>query len=286
MKKTAKAVLEFGPVSFLVDVVKLYFVKYVSRSAAHLAYFLILTFFPILICIASFFSRLNLDFASMLDDALNLVPGSIASVFHDYLGYVGRNYSTAMLITGIFLTILFASAAIRGLTNFMHELYGRPATPGFNRFLGSILFALLLLVTVYLSLAVVITGRWFFRFLGQLTGLHNLAQQMDFWQWLKYIILIAIVFLFISLLYRFTGPSGKPAAPVIPGALLASLSLTVASLVFSFIVSRSTRYSLIYGSLASVIILLVWLYLCGNVLILGNVVNYVIYCRRQKKPCC
>ena len=45
---------------------------------------------------------------------------------------------------------------------------------------------------------------------------------------------------------------------------------------------NSTRYSLIYGSLASVIILLVWLYLCGNVLILGNVVNYVIYKHRKE----
>ena len=47
--------------------------------------------------------------------------------------------------------------------------------------------------------------------------------------------------------------------------------------------SRSTRYSLVYGSLASVIIMLVWLYLCGNILILGNVINYVIDCGKQRK---
>jgi membrane protein len=47
--------------------------------------------------------------------------------------------------------------------------------------------------------------------------------------------------------------------------------------------SRSTRYSLVYGSLASVIILLVWLYLCGNILILGNVANFVLYRHRQEK---
>ena len=63
--------------------------------------------------------------------------------------------------------------------------------------------------------------------------------------------------------------------------LLASAALAIASAVFSLAVSHSTRYSLIYGSLASVIVLLVWLYLCGNILILGNVVNYVIFCRRD-----
>ena len=43
------------------------------------------------------------------------------------------------------------------------------------------------------------------------------------------------------------------------------------------------RYSLVYGSLASVIILLVWLYLCGNILILGSVVNYVIYSHKKER---
>ena len=43
----------------------------------------------------------------------------------------------------------------------------------------------------------------------------------------------------------------------------------------------SSRYSLVYGSLASVIILLAWLSLCGNILMLGNVFNCVWY-RRKK----
>ena len=46
---------------------------------------------------------------------------------------------------------------------------------------------------------------------------------------------------------------------------------------------NSTRYNLIYGSLASVIIMLVWLYLCGNILIMGNVVNYVLFTHRRER---
>ena len=46
---------------------------------------------------------------------------------------------------------------------------------------------------------------------------------------------------------------------------------------------RSTNYPLVYGSLTSVIILLVWLYLCGNILILGSVVNAVLYRHRLEK---
>ena len=54
-------------------------------------------------------------------------------------------------------------------------------------------------------------------------------------------------------------------------------------MVFSLLMGNSTRYSLIYGSLASVIIMLVWLYLCGNILIMGNVVNYVLFTHRRER---
>ena len=45
----------------------------------------------------------------------------------------------------------------------------------------------------------------------------------------------------------------------------------------------SSRYALVYGSLASLIILLVWLYFCGNILLLGAVVGRV-WSRRHRRP--
>ena len=49
----------------------------------------------------------------------------------------------------------------------------------------------------------------------------------------------------------------------------------LASAVFSFLIDLSSRYSLVYGSLTSIIILMVWLYVCGNILLVGAVINYV-----------
>ena len=55
-----------------------------------------------------------------------------------------------------------------------------------------------------------------------------------------------------------------------------------ASVVFSWFIGMSSRYALVYGSLASLIILLVWLYLCGNILLLGAVAGRVIEDRRRR----
>ncbi len=283
MKKTWNKVLRLPPVRFVADIVEIYFRQHISRSAAQLAYFLILTFFPILICVSAFVSRIDLRLSDLVSELERLLPQGVYSIFQDYLGYLDNNLSTAMLIAGTLLTVFFASAAIRGLTTFMRELYDRPKTWRPMQFLYSILFAFLLLITIYLSMVVMLTGNWFFHVLGDLLHLSGLAERFGLWQWSKYLILLAIVFLFILLLYRFAAPMRDPYPPVIPGALLAAAALVVATLVFAVMVSGSARYSLIYGSLASVIVMLVWLYLCGNILILGNVVNYVIYTRKQKK---
>ena len=270
------------PIRFAADVVDVYFSKRVGRAAAELAYFLILTFFPIMICISAFVNELHLDLTHLLDQADPFLPAGVLAIFQDYLTYIDTNQSAAMLLSGAFLTILSASAAVRGLMNIMHELYGRATFLGLRQIAASVLFSLLLLATIYLSLAVVVTGNWFFHLLGQAFRLEGLVERFGTWQWMKYLLLLGMVFLFILLLYRFAAPLDKPRPPVVPGALAASAALAAASAIFSLLMGNSARYSLVYGSLASVIIMLVWLYLCGNILIMGNVVNFVLFTHRKE----
>ena len=52
-------------------------------------------------------------------------------------------------------------------------------------------------------------------------------------------------------------------------------------MLFSWFIGMSSRYSLVYGSLASLIILLVWLYFCGNILLVGAVAGRVWFHRRD-----
>ena len=284
MKKTVNKLLRTHPaLRFAADAADVYFSKRVGRAAAELAYFLILTFFPIMICVSAFLDRLHLNLVSLLKQADPFLPEGVTALFQDYLTYIDTNQSAAMLVSGAFLTILFASAAVRGLMNMMDELYGRATFQGLWQLIASVLFSVLLLITIYLSLAVVMTGNWFFRLLGQTLGLDGLVERFSVWQWGKYALLLSMVFLFILLLYRFAAPLEKPRPPVVPGALAASVALATASAIFSFLMSNSTRYSLVYGSLASVIIMLVWLYLCGNILIMGNVINYVLFAHRRER---
>lgn len=269
-----------SPVRFVREVVDLYFTAHVSRSAAELAYFLILTFFPIVICINAFVGSLHLDIQTVLDLLNGIVPPAVADILGDYLSYISGNQSTGLFIAGIMMTLFSASAAVRALMNIMDDIYGKVRWPGLLTPIVSVIFALLLLVTIYLSMVVLITGNWFFHFIETTFHLRN---PITSWEWLRFLILFALVLLFILLIYRVCAPPGKPRPPILTGAFLAAVALAAASILFSWFIGMSSRYSLVYGSLASVIILLVWLYLCGNILILGNVVNCVWYRRKKAR---
>ncbi len=273
-----RRLLEKRPVRFIIQMADLYFTKRVSRSAAELAYFLVLSFFPALICVNAVVGTLHLNVASLLAEASIIVPEDALAVLTEYVRYITENQSSSLLVGGIVMTLFSASAAIRSLMDIMDEIYGKKAYTGLRQIVASVVFSVLFLLTVYLSLVVLLTGNWFFHlvetFLHRFPRLAHITLPWE-WQWMRFVILFCLVMVFVMILYRATLPPARPRPSVLPGAFLASAALVGASVLFSWFIGLSSRYSLIYGSLASMIILLVWLYLCGNIIILGSCFNAV-----------
>ena len=267
-----------GCVRFLWDMADLYFSKRVSRSAAELAYFLILSFFPALICINAVIGTLDLNVASLLEEASVIIPEAALAVLTEYVRYITTNQSHALLLAGIVMMLFSASAAMRSLMNVMGDIYEKKTYTGLWQIVASVAFSVLFLLTIYLSLVVVLTGNWFFhlleQFLHRFPRLEHVKLPWE-WQWMRFLILFFLVMTVVMLIYRATVPRGKPRAPVLTGAFLASIALVLASILFSYFIGLSSRYSLVYGSLGSVVILLVWLYLCGFLFFLGIFLNRV-----------
>ncbi len=274
---------ESSGVRLVREMVEIYFEKRVARAAAALVYWLILSLFPALICLNAFLISLRVNWSSVLAVLEPILPSGLLGVVEDYLRYLdGADRSPALFVLGAATTVFFASAAVRSLMDMMNEIYGRKGYSPWGQIAASVGISLLFLVAIYLSMAVLLTGSRLFAALEERLGLWWLSRLLT-WPWLKFLLLFGMLFLLISLLDLAVAPPGKPRAPVFLGALLTAAALVAASAVFSGFIGMSSRYSLIYGSLASVIILLLWLYLCGNVVILGGIFNCLRYKRKKEK---
>ena len=285
------AFFQLPPVLFVRDMVQAYGRLGVSRAAASLAYFLILTLFPLLVCVNFFIGLLELDPEAVFSALDPLLPRESLSIILDYLTYVSgipQSQSTPLLLASLFTILLSASAGLRTLLKTMDELYQVRHVSSLRRVVVSVVLSILFLLTIYLSIVVIFTGDWFFQVLeerlppppAELVPLRLLSQ---LWGWLRYLLLFFCVLLLVLAVYRMgTPPPLRREKKVLRlTALLSAGALVACSVLFSWFIGMSSRYSLVYGSLASLIILLVWLYFCGNILLVGAVAGRVWFHRRD-----
>ena len=286
------AFFQLPPVLFVRDMVQTYGRLGVSRAAASLAYFLILTLFPLLVCVNFFIGLLELDPEAVFSALDPLLPRESLSIILEYLTYVSgipQSQSTPLLLASLFTILLSASAGLRTLLKTMDELYQVRHVSSLRRVAVSVILSLLFLLTIYLSIVVIFTGDWFFQVLEErlpppLAELIPLRLLSQLWGWLRYLLLFFCVLLLVLAVYRMgTPPPLRREKKVLRlTALLSAGALVACSVLFSWFIGMSSRYSLVYGSLASLIILLVWLYFCGNILLLGAVAGRVWFQRRKE----
>ena len=281
-----KKILSLPPVSFALETADRYMSIGAPRSAAALSYFLILTLFPLLVCVNYFIGLFHLDLENLLFSLDQLLPAGALAVMRDYLGYVAGSQSDALLLASIITILISASAGLRTLLATLDSLHGTRNVPIVRRVVLSVLLSVLFLLTIYLSVVVIFTGEWFFRLLEERLP-QNIALLIPplsgLWQWMRYLLLFCFVLLLVLIVYRAGTPRrAMRTRAVVLSALLAALAIAAASAVFSWFIGMSSRYALVYGSLASLIILLVWLYLCGCILLLGAVAGRVAEDRMKR----
>jgi membrane protein len=281
-----KKILSLPPVSFVVETANAYLGVGAPRSAAALSYFLVLTLFPLLVCVNYFIGLFHLDLENLLQSLDQILPSDVLAVLTDYLGYAADSQSRPLLLASLFTILVSASAGLRTLLATMDSLHGTKKVSAFRRVLASVLLSALFLMTIYLSVVVIFTGEWFFWFLEKRLPLH-LAEMIPplsgLWRWMRYLLLFCFVLLLVLMVYRAGTPRHVMGKRVLLlSSLLTAAAIAAASVLFSWFIGMSSRYALVYGSLASLIILLVWLYLCGNILLLGAVVGRVLEDRLKR----
>jgi len=254
--------------------VRTYQLRRVSRSAAEFAYFLTLSIFPLLISAVAILASFGWSLEGLFAD---IWAADLIRAVSGYVGHVGGVPSGGMLVIAVGVIATSSSAAFRAVAKIMADIQGKPRYKGLFGLLASFVFSLLLVFTIYFSVLMITTGAWLMEMVETATGLYGLAA---FWGRIRFVLLFVVAVVVVHAIYVFTAPRDLKIRRL-PGAILGTVALVSGSMIFSLFVGASARYPLIYGSLASFILLMVWGYFCGNILIMGNVFNYVLH--RQKK---
>ncbi len=244
-----------------------------SMISQAIAFNLFLAFFPTLLIAAAFATTRIGGKTSLLDlmrEFTNFLPPGSQQLVSEFLAKRGPD-AWKLALAGWAGTLLAGSQAMKLLMEGIHIIYGDEEKPGF--FHRQLRGLLLLLVTIAPMLAATILGvlgrplrRWFTRETGRQDLLHG------WWNFLFPAAAMVLAMIALTVIYRLARPREASLGKVLPGAIVATLLWWPVDALFGYYV-RKVPYSLVYGGLAAVIGLLIWMQLSAVIIFLGAAWN-------------
>ncbi|HIV75603.1 MAG TPA: YihY/virulence factor BrkB family protein [Candidatus Pseudogracilibacillus intestinigallinarum] len=253
----------------------------VMGLSAQLAYFFLLSLFPFLLFLVTLLGFLPIQVDEFLDSIGTYLPEEVVVMIESNLTNLVNTRSGGLLSVSILGTIWSASNAFNAIAKSFNKAYQIEEERSFikNRLVAFVLmFVLIIVVAVALLLSVF--GKLIGEKLFGLIGLHSLA---DIWDLVRLSASSLTFFVAFVILYKFAPNRKIKVTYVVWGALFTTILWQIASLGFSFYVNTLGNYSATYGSLGTVIILMIWFYLSGIIINTGGVLNAYILDMKENK---
>lgn len=243
-----------------------------SVHAAHVVFFVMVSFFPFVM----FFFTL-LKYTPLTEDSLirlldAVVPSSISQILTTWINEAYHQSSGTILSITVITTLWSGSKGFMGITYGLDKIYNVKNRRNWlvNR-LSSLLYTLAFTGILLVSLIVLLYGN---RILLAIDSFFSIETPLFIGIFsLRSFLGFTIFFLFFLLLYMFI-PDRKPnVKEEIPGAMFTSVLWILFSYLFSIYIDYFTNFSSIYGRLTYIVLFMLWLYVCMNILFFGALIN-------------
>jgi len=251
----------------------------VAKGAAFSA---ILTFFPVILILASILSlsRTSELFVREIFHALGriLPEGTSATITYYLTG--AKPAQTKFLVWISILTLWTASGVTISWMEGFRKAYQMPKVWGIVKE-RLIAFELVVMAGVPMGFAsfLVVSGNLIERWTMYHVGHELTPYILGLWTAVRWIIAVLTSIAVISLVYHHGVPRTQPWHRVLPGAVVATLLWVFVTVLFGWYLRRYANYDVIYGSVGTAIALLIWLYLVSMVVLIGAEFNAVRYPR-------
>ena len=267
--------------NWLGRVLQHYFKHDVPRESAALTYYLFFALFPLLIFASTLLGVLNLDIASITRALDPILPSSVVELVESYLVYVTANQNSTLMWFSLFFSVYFPFRAANTLMRAVRRAYHvkRPKAP-LHYNLKVLIFTVFLLVTIIVGFAAAVLGRELLGFISRYITINKAIAEV--WLQLRFLLLAAMVWALVTLCYSMAPDERIPTRDIVPGTLISIVCWLLTTLGFSFYVENFANYSIIYGSIGAVIVVLVWLNISSMLMIMGAEINVLLIERRGK----
>ena len=241
----------------------------------NLAFFLVLSIFPILTLIGVIASKLGVNIDSLINIINSALPSKVASVLSTFVE--GKGFDTNI---GIFMIIGFflASNGAHAIILASNNLYGFPNSDYIKRRVKAMFIIVLIILLFTFMLGFIGFGNNLLNLLLTQIKDKNLVDLI----YMLFIILkwpfsIFIIFFNVKLIYTIAPDWKIMSKHTTIGAIFTTISWIVVVQFYSYWVTHFSNYDIFYGSLSNIVILMLMTYIIAYILVIGIAINVKAY---------
>jgi len=273
----------------LYDVI-VFFIKGVNKGAftdraQSIAFRFFIALFPAIIFVFTLIPYIPIH--NLQDNILGVLqsamPDSIFNIVNSTITDIVKRQHNGLLSIGFILALYFASNGIRGMIVSFNNTYHAVETRSIvYQYLIAFVLLFILVFVVIISVLLLIAGTWGIKYLA-VKGIINGSLDYYLLKYGKWILIITIVFFAISFIYYLAPVKKERFRFISAGSTLATFLFALNTWGFNIYINNFSRYNVLYGSIGTFIVLLLWLYFNSFVLLLGFELNTSIIKARLHK---
>lgn len=258
----------------------------IVTRANSMAFSFFMSIFPAVIVLFTLlaYTPLYENFDVVLQEAIHeIMPGSAGQMLFKTVQDIATIPRSGLMSFGFVLSIWFASNGMLSMMTGLEKDYRTTfkRRTGLQKRLIAIQLTFLVAVVLVASVVLVIMGNTILHFVFQYIKA-DLLTRWSFWAF-RWVTVLLLFYATFSTIYRYGSSTRRRISFVNPGALLATVLSIVSSWGFSFYVDNFGNYNKVYGSIGTLIVLMVWLQLNCMILLVGFELNAGIAVLRDRK---
>ena len=251
---------------------------HVSEYTAQCAYYTILAFIPFIILLMSLVQYINIDKETLLNIVGNIIPTSMND---RVISIIQEVYSKSIGTISVSAIFVFWSAGngFFALNKGLHAVYEIPNEKNYFylRF-KSIIFTIIFIILIVVTLISLVFGNSIIHVVNEnFEAAKGITAKIRDIRTIGSFVSLFIVFLII---YKFIPGHKSKFKSQIPGAIFASVGWWIISYIFSIYVDVFKGFSAMYGSLTTIVLVMMWVYACMYIVLIGAEINKTMINRR------
>lgn len=247
----------------------------VSAFAAQSSLFIIMSFVPFLLLLMMLIKYTPLTEETFLAIIDNIAPDAFKSNLHSMVHQLYMSVNPTMILFVIISTLWAAGKGFNSIIDGLNSVFDiNEQRNGFVLRLYSILYTIIFAVIIIICILIYILGTLILNFFNKYVPFigHIIEWIMN----LRVLISILLFTLFFTFLYVAIPNRHTKIKRQMPGALFSAIGWTGFSFFFSLYVNYSKNVSIIYGSLATIVCAMLWLYVCMFIFLMGAEINLYV----------